>query len=223
MIIGKVARPAIPPMEAGSYVGICVGSYYIGEQETKFQGNTRYARQVLVTFEFPSETIEMDGEQKPRQMSKTFTASVSKKSSLRRLACIMLGKSYTDEEFRLFDTDSLLGRSALIQIALNNTKEYANIAGFMSLPKGMPKPTTSSKLMCFSVDEWDDKAFEALPKWVQERIKKSTEYQSAHAPETAVDFPVVKTESAAKAVEKAVAQRPAITAQEPEEEEECPF
>lgn len=189
MIIGKVARPSVPPMEEGTYRGICVGSYYIGEQQTTYNGKTRYARQVLVTFEFPDTTIEIDGEQKPRQLSKFFTASTSKKAALRRFAAALMGRSYSDEEFRKFDTDDLLGRSALFEITLNDSKEYSNISGCMSLPRGMAQPTTASELMTFDVEEWDDEKFAKLPEWVQERIKKSTEYQSAHAPDTVVDFP----------------------------------
>jgi hypothetical protein len=206
MIIGKVARPSIPPMEEGTYAGICVASYYIGEQETQYNGKTRYVRQVLCTFEFPTEIIEIDGEQKPRQLSRTFTASVSKKGSLRKLVSSLMGRSYSDDEFREFDTNSLLGRSALFEIQLNESKEYANIAGCMSLPKGMPQPTTASELLTFDVEEWNDEQFGKLPEWVQERIKKSTEYKQQHAPDTVVDFP----------------EAPKATVQ-PVPEEECPI
>jgi hypothetical protein len=36
------------------------------------------------------------------------------------------------------------------------------------------------------MDAWDDKVFETLPAWTQEQIKKSTQYQKDHAPETTV-------------------------------------
>lgn len=195
MMLGKVAKPSIPPMEEGTYRGICVGSYYIGEQETQYNGKTRYVRQVLVTLEFPDATIELDGEQKPRQLSKHFTASVSKKAALRKLATALMGRSYTDDEFRQFDTDDLVGRSALFEITLNDSREYANISGWMPLPKGMPQPTTESELMTFSVEEWDEEVFAKLPEWVQDRIKKSMEYRSAHAPESDVDFPETQAET----------------------------
>lgn len=36
------------------------------------------------------------------------------------------------------------------------------------------------------MDNWDDKAFEDLPAWVQEKIKKSSQYQKEHVPQTDV-------------------------------------
>lgn len=214
MVIGKVARPALPPMEGGTYTGICVGAYYIGEQETNYKGKTGYDRQVLLTFEFPDESIEIDGKQKPRQMSKTVTATTSKRGNLRGIASSLMKKDYTDEEFRLFDTDDLLGRSALLKVEVNDSKERSKIVGWMPLPKGMPQPTTESELLAFSVTEWDDDKFAKLPEWVQERIKKSTEYQSAHAPDAEVDFPEQKAPAA-----------PAVTstASATFDEEACPF
>ena len=43
------------------------------------------------------------------------------------------------------------------------------------------------------MDAWDDAAFEKLPAWTQDQIKKSTQYQKDHAPETVVE---VKPEAA---------------------------
>jgi hypothetical protein len=44
------------------------------------------------------------------------------------------------------------------------------------------------------MDAWDDAVFQALPEWVQEKIKKSTQYQKEHAPDTAIEVKAPETE-----------------------------
>lgn len=198
MKIGSRAKAKVPPVEPGTYMALCVGIYDLGEQETEYNGKTRYANQIQFTFEIPTLTIEIDGEQKPRQLSRTFAVSTSKKSNLRAFLSSWAGKKFSDEEFSNFETDGLLGKSAMIQVVLNESGEYANIDTIMQLPQGIPPLKTVTPLLTFDMEQWDDKTFEALPDWVQEKIKNSTQYKGKHAPETPVDFP--EQEQAAPAV-----------------------
>ena len=71
-------------------------------------------------------------------------------------------------------------------MALNETKEYSNVANLMPLPKGMPAPVSKTALFTWDMDSWDDAAFAQLPAWTQDQIKKSTQYQKHHAPVTDV-------------------------------------
>ena len=50
----------------------------------------------------------------------------------------------------------------------------------------MDVPQPLSKLIRFDTDDWNQAAFDALPEWAQERIKKSTQYQKEHVPQTDV-------------------------------------
>lgn len=189
MRIGSRAKAKVPPVEPGTYMALCVGIYDLGEQETEYNGKTRYANQIQFTFEIPTLTIEIDGEQKPRQLSRTFAVSTSKKSNLRAFLSSWAAKKFADDEFANFDTDTLLGKSAMIQVVLNESGEYANIDTIMQLPQGIPALKTVTPLLTFDMDNWDDKTFDALPEWVQEKIKNSTQYKSKHAPDEPVDFP----------------------------------
>jgi hypothetical protein len=45
------------------------------------------------------------------------------------------------------------------------------------------------------MEHWDDTVFQALPEWVQEKIKKSTQYQKEHAPDTTVEVKPPAAES----------------------------
>ena len=84
----------------------------------------------------------------------------------------------------------------MINVLLNETGEYANIDTIMPLFPGLTPPTTGTPLKVWDMDKWDDKAFAELPAWVQDKIKKSTQYQNDHAPETSVEVkpPAAETE-----------------------------
>lgn len=184
MKIKDRAKPKVPPVEPGVYMAVCVGVIDLGEQYSeKFKS---YANKGMFVWELPGETIEVDGEQKPRQLSKEFSISTSKKGNLRGFLESWNGKTYSDEEFGELDLFDQVGKPCQLQVVLNETKEYANVANLMPLPKGMPAPTTDTKPICWDMDKWDDALFAEIPEWIQEKIKKSTRYQKEHAPDTEV-------------------------------------
>ena len=187
MKIKDRAKPKLPPVEPGVYVAICIGVIDLGEQYSeKFK---KYSNDVKIIWELVGVTAEVDGEQKPRQLSRDFRIALSKKSTLRAVLSSWNGRQYTDDEFRELDLFDQLGLPCQLNVVLNDTGEYANVDSVIPLPRGMPVPTTSSALLRWDMDEWDDKAFEELPEWAQEKIKKSTQYQQMHAPSDPVDFP----------------------------------
>ena len=132
--------------------------------------------------------MEVDGEQKPRQLSRTFTIASSKKSNLRGFLSGWNGVQYSDEQFQELDMFDQAGKACQLNVVLNDTGEYANVDSVIPLPKGIPAPKTETPFILWNMDEWEDSAFESLPEWVQEKIKKSTQYQKMHAPEDEVDF-----------------------------------
>ena len=100
----------------------------------------------------------------------------------------------SDDEFAELDVFDQLGQPCQLQVVLNDTKEYSNVANLMPLPKGMPAPTSKTAFFTWDMDNWDDAAFEKLPAWTQDQIKKSTQYQKNHAPDTTVEVKPPDTE-----------------------------
>ena len=86
-------------------------------------------------------------------------------------------------ELDLFDQ---IGKACQLNVVLNDTGEYANVDSIMPIPKGMPAPVSKTAFFTWDMDAWDDAAFEKLPQWTQEQIKKSTQYQKEHVPQTDV-------------------------------------
>ena len=184
MKIKDRAKPKAPPVEPGVYMAVCVGVVDLGEQYSEKFKN--YANNVKFVWSLPSETIEIEGKIEERQLSKEFSVSVSKKGGLRAFLESWNSKSYSDDEFAELDLFDQLGKPCQLQVVLNDTKEYSNVANLMPLPKGMPAPTSKTAFFTWDMDAWDDGMFEQLPAWTQEQIKKSTQYQKEHAPVTDV-------------------------------------
>lgn len=185
MKIKDRAKPKLPPVEPGVYIAVCIGVIDLGEQYSeKFKS---YSNKVKFIWEIPSETVEVDGKQEPRQLSKEFTVSSSKKGSLRGFISSWNSKTYTDDEFLELDLFDQIGLSCQLNVVLNETGEYANVDNIMPLPKGFPAPVSKTDPIKWDMDNWDDKAFEKLPEWTREQIKKSTQYQKEHAPTDTVE------------------------------------
>ena len=185
MKIKDRAKPKAPPVEPGVYMAVCIGFIDLGEQYSEMFKS--HSNKGMYIWELPGETIEIDGEQKPRQLSKEFTISSSSKGNLRKFIESWNSKSYSDDEFLDFDLFDQIGKPCQINVVLNETKEYSNVDNIMPIPRGFPAPTTDTKQIRWDMEQWDDEVFKELPEWIQDKIKKSTQYQQDHAPNTVVE------------------------------------
>lgn len=204
MKIKDRAKPKAPPVEPGVYIAVCIGVIDLGEQYSEKFKN--YANKVKFIWELIGETIEVDGEQKPRQLSREFTISTSKKGGLRAFLSSWNAREYSDEEFGNVDLFNQIGMACQLQVVLNETKEYANVANLMPLPRGMTAPATDTKPIRWDMEQWDDALFAELPEWIQQQIKKSTQYQKEHTPTDSIE---VKTQFAPAAPAATAAPTPA--------------
>ena len=189
MKIRDKVKPSLPPIPGGTYLGICVYSIEVGEQLCEFKDKGKsYNNQVMLGFEVCGVTVEIDGKQEPRVLGRTFNIAKSKNAGLRKFIGAWEAKELSDDEFLDIDTNDYVGRPAFLTVVLNETGEYSNIENIAPLPTGLPisVPEPLSPLIRFNMDPWDQKAFDTLPEWAQEKVKKSTEYQKEHAPVTNV-------------------------------------
>ena len=192
MKIKDRVKPKTPPVEPGVYMAVCVGVIDLGEQYSEKFKN--YSNKVKFVWALPSETIEIDGKTEERQLSKEFTFSISKKGGLRTFLESWNSKTYSDDEFSELDVFDQLGKPCQLQVVLNDTGEYSNVANLMPLPKGMPAPVSNTAFVIWDMDAWDDAVFETLPEWTKEQIKKSTQYQKEHAPDTTIEVKAPESE-----------------------------
>lgn len=54
---------SIPPMDGGTYMGVCVAVVDLGQQYKQFekQKQGKYAEECMFIFEIPDERVEVDG------------------------------------------------------------------------------------------------------------------------------------------------------------------
>lgn len=177
IISASTGGSSIAPLEAGTYPAICYGLIDIG-----WQYNEAYKKsspKLIIMWEIPGETITIDGEEKSRVISQTYTVSLNEKATLRKDLTSWRGKDFTDEELKAFDIRSILNVPCLLNIIHkeSNGRTYANISGIMKLPKGVKVPRGTMEPVVFDLDASDLDDIKELPEWIQKKIQESDTYK----------------------------------------------
>lgn len=185
MIIKNRAKAKVPPVEPGVYYAACVGVIDLGEQYSdKFKN---YAAKVMLTFELLGETVEIEGEMKPRQISKIFSFSMGPRSGLRAFLQSWDAKPKTDEQAGNEDLSQRLGKVCQLQVVLNEAGDKANIDNIMAVPKGVKLDKPQSELLLFDLEDFDQATFDKLSDWTRETIQKSSQWEKEHASTDAIE------------------------------------
>ena len=185
-------KPAVPPLEPGVYMAVCVVVADLGDQYS--EKYKKSSRKVVFSFDIPSETIEIDGEQKPRQLSKRCTFSVSNKGTLNKMLNAWMNANMSEQELGELDLFSLIGRGCQIRVTVSEDGAHNNIEDVMALPKGMPAPQSDTAPITYDIDEdgFTGEKWDALPTWMREAIEKSDQYQQ-DPPDKPLDMPAEST------------------------------
>lgn len=171
------------PIAAGTYVARCYSMVHLGTIKESYMGEEKYVNKVRLTFELPTELKvfkEENGEQ-PQVISKEFTLSLGDKSNLRAFLNSWRGKALTEDECKSFDIAVLAGKACTLSIIHKTSKvsgkTYAEIASIGGVMKGMDVPAIMNPEMVFSVNNFDQVAFDSFPDFIKEKIESSNEYQ----------------------------------------------
>ena len=157
----------------GLHPATCIALIDLGDQYSEMYDKSSH--KAILMFEVHDEAITIDGEDKPKWISKEYTLSLSEKANLRKDLESWRGRKFTKEELDGFDVKNILSKPCQIQV-LHNEKKYANIASIVSWPKGMPAPEIKSELLYYEIH--DEKAFAKIPEWIQKKIKESETWKS---------------------------------------------
>jgi len=172
------------PIAAGTYVARCYSMVHLGTIKESYMGEEKYVNKVRLTFELPTELKvfkEENGEQ-PQVISKEFTLSLGDKSNLRAFLNSWRGKALTEDECKSFDIAVLAGKACTLSIIHKTSKvsgkTYAEIASIGGVMKGMDVPAIMNPEMVFSVNNFDQVAFDSFPDFIKEKIQSSNEYKA---------------------------------------------
>lgn len=175
MAITASAKSGFEPVSEGVHMATCISIIDLGDQwSEQYKKNSH---KVMLTWEIPDEMVEINGEEAPRFISKEYTLSLAEKATLRNHLEAWRGKKFNSQELMGFDLRNVLGKSCQLQI-LHTDNGYANISSVMSIPKGMATPEIHAKLTYFDLTDPNClNLMDDLPGWVQDKVKKSPDYQ----------------------------------------------
>lgn len=159
---------------AGSHIAVCNLVADCGMQPGS-QAYPAPKRKLYIRFEIPGERVEYekDGKQVegPLTIGSFYTASMNEMATLRKHLEGWRGKAFTDEEAAQFDVSKLLGQPCMLSVieSDHNGKTYSNISSMGKLPKGIEAPGAENPLLYYD-SESGQQEYEALPKWLKEKI-----------------------------------------------------
>lgn len=139
-----------------------------GEPKTWDDGNVMRKPEVWIDFEFPTETIEVEGEKRPLWQGKRYIVSNHEKSGMFALL-LACGKDPARGSVA-----DLLGEALQIQIGTTSGGN-AKITGVSALMSGFEVPPLQNPTLLFDMDDYDEDVYETLPTFLQEMIDATRE------------------------------------------------
>jgi hypothetical protein len=191
------------PMPAGVHLAICNAVVDLGIQQTTYKGEAKSQHQVYLRWEVPDETVEYEKDGRkvvgPATIGRTYTLSLSEKANLRKVLENWRGKPFTADELKGFDITNVAGKCCqiMVQHDTRSDKTYANVTGVMGVSRDQAPRARELKpangVLVYALDDHDPQAFDALPKWIKEKLAERVPAQSAKtanaaAPAGDVDF-----------------------------------
>ena len=179
-IIAKKEEGAkIEALEAGVYMGTCVGIIDLGIQYSKMYD--KETQKIMIIWELIGETVTIGDEVKPRTISKEYTLSLGEKANLTKGLEAWRGRKFTAEELEGFDLANIVNKSCQLNIIKEekDNKKFNNINSIMPLAKGQ-KAVPVDQTMIFDFTEpasWEH--WNKIPGWMQEKIKGAKNYEEA--------------------------------------------
>jgi hypothetical protein len=182
-------RAEIPLLDPDVYPAICVGVIDIG---TQYYENESQEKMILL-FELPTESTEIDGEIKARTVPGWYTQSLDNRSNLYKAMCVLVGEKTIEphqDNPDSFDPTIAIGKSCQARISVNKNGKGNYVKEVFPIARGMVIPDHKSPYIEYSVvdDGFSGDRWDSLPAWIKEHCKKSTQYQE-NLPEEKMDIP----------------------------------
>jgi hypothetical protein len=174
---------------SGVHIGRCYSLIDLGTQTTNGQYGEKQQHKIRVSWELFGEdedgqplTVEVDGNQMPMTISKSYTVSLHEKAGLRKDLAAWRGRDFTEEEAKAFDVSKLIGAYCMVNVTTseNNGKTYSNVAGLTPLPAALKnaKPEPVHENVIFNLDDPSMSVFAQFHEKLQEAIRRSPEWKA---------------------------------------------
>jgi hypothetical protein len=151
------------------------------QKQPDWQGQAKPPAYMMhITFEFPNERIDIQGESKPMWKSRDLKLSNHEMS----ICYKWYKKLDPNNEFK-GDWSKLINKECAILViheegkGKNAGKTYDKIADVMPLMAGMTVPPLENDPHLFELTSPNLEVFEAQPDWLQNKIKENLEYENS--------------------------------------------
>lgn len=161
-------KPQYDVMDEGLYGAKVARIIELGDQDTKYGVKT----QVVLGFAIPSETVEIDGEQKQRMMW-TFPMNQTSNPDSKLMKYIKAIKADATH------MNQLLGQSCMIEVA-HTQKEgntYANISNITKPMAGVEIAEPDMDVFMYEFENGEDEIFEQLGEYRQNQIRSAVNFE----------------------------------------------
>ena len=115
-------------------------------------------------------------------MGKDYTLSFHEKATLRQHLETWRGKKFSDDEAKRFDVTKLISVPCMINVMHKASKKtgaiFAEIGSISPMVKGMVCPDQINPTQVLSYDSFNWEIFEALPKFIKEKVESSVEFKT---------------------------------------------
>ena len=179
--MGRTAKDSggsFTPAPVGTHLARCIKIIDIGTQHGQWNGEEKIRNQVVIFWDLPTETLTIDGQEKPFTISKFYTNSLHEKANLRHDLEAWRGKAFTEDELAGFDLEKIVGQPCLVTVIKNAEKDRTDVQSVSGLPKGMTCPPQVNPSFTFWLDEsYNQQNFNMLSDGMKKLIQKSDEYK----------------------------------------------
>lgn len=151
-VIVRNTGGSFTPAPPGQHTSVCCDVADLGTVQTKFGDK----EQVRIYWQID----KMMDDGRPFLVTRTYTASLHEKATLRRDLEAWRGRPFTEKELDGFDLEKLMGVGALLQVSHKPRNDgqgvYAQLTSIMALPKGMEPPAIDGEYVRWK-DRQDDR------------------------------------------------------------------
>jgi hypothetical protein len=141
-----------------------------GEPKTYDDGNIVVKPEVFINFEFPTERVTVQDEDRPRWTGKQYTLSNHEKAALTQL----LNAAAPGTE----NVSEVLAKPVTVTVG-STSGGNAKITNVAPIMKGMAVAELENPTAVFDFDEPDMEVFNKLPEWIRNKIQTAENFSGS--------------------------------------------
>jgi hypothetical protein len=170
-------RPSGPEIKPGTYMGRIVGVVLTGKQKQmawKGEPQKPPKEEFFVMVEFPKLRVEVDGESKPKWLSKRFKVIGSGQYGYENSNVFKMLDSLMDD----CDYSTLVDKTVMCVLG-KNSNGGTSIINISPAPDELDVPALENEVILFDFYDPDLNMYEMLPNWMREVCTEAVDFEGS--------------------------------------------